>query len=216
MDTSFINTMSYSDKDLIDRVISNYFIVDYGYISKVNADKTVDVTHATLPKLATGQNLQPMKTPRVELLTLSASNFALDVKPAEGDKVLLLGLKNLVQKVDEVTSATEMKTVIHYSRETMKALPLCVFNSDAKVKVEIADGTMAVTTDKKIELNGNDKQLVTWSELNQALSQFLTQLTTALKTTPIIGNGSPQAEWAGLPTQIDISSAKTTTVVTGG
>jgi hypothetical protein len=68
----------------------------------------------------------------------------------------------------------------------------------------------------EININGKTKQLVTWSELNQALSTFLNQLTLAMTTTPIIGNGSPQASWIGLPTYIDISSAKTTTIKTDG
>jgi len=91
--------------------------------------------------------------------------------------------------------------------------------SDGKtVKASIIcqpDGKIIATGDT-IELNGDDKQLVTWSELNTALSTFLTSLTTALTTTPIVGNGSPQPSWVGLPTSIDISSAKTTTIKTGG
>jgi len=69
---------------------------------------------------------------------------------------------------------------------------------------------------QEINLNGNSKQFVTWTELNTALSQFVTLLNTALTTTPIIGNGSPQSTWTGLPTNIDISAAKTTTIKTGG
>jgi hypothetical protein len=77
------------------------------------------------------------------------------------------------------------------------------------------DGKIIATGDT-IELNGNSKKLVTYAELNSALSTFLTGLTTALTTTPIIGNGSPQPAWAGLPTSIDISAAETSTVKTGG
>lgn len=54
----------------------------------------------------------------------------------------------------------------------MKALPLCVFSNEAKVKIEVEEGTLKITTNKKIELNGNSKQFVTWNELNSALSSF--------------------------------------------
>ena len=67
-----------------------------------------------------------------------------------------------------------------------------------------------------LPLYGNSKQFVTWAELNQALTDFMTGLITALTTTPIAGNGAPQPTWTDLPTQIDISGAKTTSVVTGG
>ena len=206
----------YDDRSLIESIINSYFIIDYGFISTVNPDGTVDVIHAKKLKTMDGSSLQDMKTTGLEVLTLSCNGMAIKVDYDKGDKVLLLGLKNFVKNVDDVTSATETTSYIHYNRQTMKAMPLCVFNEDSKVTVEADDGTLKIDTDQKIELNGNDKQLVTWSELNTALSNFLTQLTVAMTTTPIIGNGSPQATWTGLPTSIDISAAKTKTVVTGG
>jgi phage gp45-like len=77
------------------------------------------------------------------------------------------------------------------------------------------DGTILIDGDS-VEINGDGKRLVTYAELNSALSTFLTGLTTALTTTPIIGNGSPQPAWTGLPTSIDISASETSTVKTGG
>lgn len=216
MTPSMTTAMGLNDRDLIVALISQFFILDYGYISEINADNTVNVVHATKPVTTSGKVMEQMTTTNLEVLTLSGAGFSLNLKLAKGDKVLLLGLKNYIKKVDEADQAAELKCFLHYTRETMKVLPLCVFNSDAKVTVEIEEGTMVVNTEKKIELNGNDKQLVTWSELNQALSNFLTQLTTALTTTPIAGNGAPQPTWTGLPSTIDISAAKTTTVVTGG
>lgn len=206
----------YTDRNLIESILASFYIVDYGYIKTVNADKTVDVVHAKMLKTMSGKNLRPTTTKALEVLTLSCGGFALQVDYKAGDKVLLLGLKDYVPKTGDVNIATETTSYIHYTRETMKALPLCVFNNQAQVKVEVESGTMKVQANTKIELNGNSKSFVTWNELNTALSNFLTQLTTALTTTPIIGNGSPQEEWLGLPTQIDISGAKTTKVVTGG
>lgn len=226
MTPTVIEAAGLNDRNLIEAIVGNFFIIDYGFITKVNPDKTVNVTHAKRPKSVTGEDLREITTTNLEVLTIAGKGFSLNFDFQKGDKVLLLGLKNYIKKTGDVNNATNTDTYLHYSRETMKVLPLCVFNDDAKVKVEIAEGTMTVTTAEKIELNGNqielngnDKQFVTWAELNQALMTFTQSLTTAMTTTPIAGNGAPQPTWSGMdPTgwSINIDQAKTTTVVTGG
>lgn len=204
---------SLSERNLIESVLASFFIVDYGFIKKVNADKTIDVTHAKQLKMTTGESMKPTVTTGVEVLTICGAGFSFNFDYKKGDKVLLLGLKDYVPEVKEVTSATETTAYLHYSRETIKALPLCIFSDDAKVKVEVENGTMKVTTNQKIELNGNSKQFVTWAELNQALTQFTTALIS--HTHNITSPGNPSGPAVGIPT-IDITAAKTTTVVTGG
>ena len=206
----------FNDRTLIESVLQSFFIIDYGYIKNVNIDKTIDVVHAKRLKTYTDENLPQTETKEIEVLTLSGSGFSIQFDYKKGDKVLLLGLKDYIPKVDDVTSATATTTYLHYTRETIKALPLCIFNDEAKVTVQIENGDMAVDTQGKIKLNGDSKQLVTWAELNNALSTFLTQLTIAMTTTPIAGNGALQPAWTNMPTSIDISAAKTTKVVTGG
>ena len=218
----------YTDRTLIESIVSSFFILDYGFIKTVNADKTVDVTHAKQLKTLDGKSLPATVTKGIEVLTIAGAGFSINFDYKKGDKVLLLGLKNYVPKVDEVTSATETTAYLHYSRETIKALPLCVFNDEAKVKIEVEDGalkltttknteveadTLKVTTKKKVELNGNSKQFVTWAELNQALTTFTTALVS--HTHNITSPGQPSGPAVGVPT-IDISAAKTTTIVTGG
>lgn len=205
----------FTDRDLIESILTSFYIVDYGFIKKVNVDKTVDVVHAKILKTMRGESLRPTTTKALEVLTISCGGFALQVDYKPGDKVLLLGLKDYVPKTQQVAMATETTTYLHYTRETMKALPLCVFNNTANVQIKAQAGILDVKA-KQIKLNGGTKQLVTWAELNTALTTFLQQLTIALTTTPIAGNGAPQPAWTGLPTSIDISAAKTTTVVTGG
>lgn len=206
-----------TEKSLIESVLASFYILDYGYIKEVKADKTIDVVHAKKLKLTTGKDLKQTVTHNVEVLTLSAGSFSISIDYKKGDKVLLLGLKNYIPKVKDVTSATETTIYQHYTRETLKAIPLCVFNGEAKVTVEAKEGTLKIDAEQKIELNGNDKQFVTWAELDSALKQFTTALKT--HTHECASPGSPSGPASVVPPatlDIDISSAKTTTVVTGG
>lgn len=216
MENSVFLGEKFTDRNLIESILASFYIIDYGYIKVVNPDKTVDVVHAKRLKTLDGRTLNQTTTKGIEMLTLSGSGFAVQFDFKKGDKVLLLGLKDYIPKVQSVTMATETKNYQHYNRETLKALPLCTFSDIAKVTVKVENGSMKVKTAQRIELNGNTKQFVTWTELNTALTTFLQQLTLAMTTTPIVGNGATQPTWIGMPTSIDISAAKTTTVVTGG
>lgn len=76
-----------------------------------------------------------------------------------------------------------------------------------------------------IDLNGNGKRLVTFSELDSALQAFKTSIDTAIASaitghthggvTTGPGTSGPGAG-AASPTSVDISAAETTTVRTGG
>lgn len=136
----------YNDRDLIASILNSYYIVDYGMIQNVNADKTVNVVHAKNLKMRSGKALKPTTTKNVEMLTLSAAGFALEIDYNIGDKVLLLGLKDYVPKVSAVVGGTPTTNYLHYARETLKALPLCVFSSAARVKVKADKGKLSVDT----------------------------------------------------------------------
>ena len=208
----------YTDQTLIESILASHYILDYGFIKNVNPDKTVDVTHAKRLKTLDGQSLPATVTTKVEVLTISGGGFAFNFDYKKGDKVLLLGLKNYVPKVEEVTSASETTSYMHYSRETLKAIPMCVFSDEAKVKVEVEEGTMKVTTQKKIELNGNTKQFVTWAELNNALQQLWTAIqahTHPAQVNTGTGTGTAAASVDLSTVTLDISAAKTEKVVTG-
>ena len=199
----------------------SHFIIDYGFIKKVNDNKTVDVTHAKQPKTLDGKTLPATVTTGVEVLTIAGGGFSFKFDYKKGDKVLMLGLKNFIPKVEEVTSATETTAYLHYSRETLKAIPLCIFNDDAKVTVQVESGTMKVDTQDKIELNGNDKQFVTYAELDDALQELWGKIKT--HTHPVSTSGSATAQTGTAATStdlasvtLDLSKAKTKTIVTGG
>lgn len=138
----------YTDRTLIESILASHYILDYGYIKTVNSDDTIDVTHAKQLKTLDGKSLPATVTKNVEVLTIAGGGFSIKFDYKKGDKVLLLGLKNYIEKVDDVTNATETTAYLHYSRETMKALPLCVFNDDAKVTVQVEDGEMEIACDK--------------------------------------------------------------------
>ncbi len=210
-----------TERNLIESILASHFIIDYGFIKKVNDNKTVDVTHAKQPKTLDGKTLPATVTTGVEVLTIAGGGFSINFDYKKGDKVLLLGLKDYVPKVEEVTSATETTTYLHYSRETLKAIPLCIFNDEAKVTVQVENGTMKVDAQKKIELNGNGKQFVTYAELDDALQDLWTKIkththsvSTSGSATAQTGTAAPSSDLAGA--SLDISAAKTETVVTGG
>lgn len=218
MGNSIFESERFNDQTLIESILASHYILDYGFIKNVNPDKTVDVTHAKRLKTLDGQSLPATVTTKVEVLTISGGGFAFNFDYKKGDKVLLLGLKNYVPKVEEVTSASETTSYMHYSRETLKAIPMCVFSDEAKVKVEVEEGTMKVTTQKKIELNGNTKQFVTWAELNNALQQLWTAIkahTHPAQVNTGTGTGTAAASVDLSTVTLDISAAKTEKVVTG-
>lgn len=211
----------YTDRNLIESILASFYIIDYGYIKKVNPDKTVDVIHAKMLKTMDGQSLRPTTTKALEVLTLSCGGFALQVDYKAGDKVLLLGLKDYVPKTGSVAIPTETTSYLHYTRETLKALPLCVFDNTAKVQVKTEEGTLQVNTTKKIELNGNTKQFVTYEELNSALQDLWTKIKGHTHPVSTTGTSTSQSGTAAAsadlsPVNLDISASKTTTVVTGG
>lgn len=139
-----IQATGLSERDLITNILNSFFIVDYGYINKVNGDKTVNVTHSAKPVLLDGTELPETTTDNVEVLTISGAGFAIQWDYKAGDKVLLLGLKDYVPRVKNVKKADVPKAFIHYDRATIKALPLCVFSSEAKVQISVKNGVLSI------------------------------------------------------------------------
>ena len=210
MRRTMIENTEFSDRDLITGLLASFYIIDYGFVNKVNADGTVNVTHAKKHETLEGIKLPETSTSGIEVLTLCGAGFSIqwDINP--GDQVLLLGLKDYVPQVAKVTRATEQEAFIHYTRDTMKALPLCVFNKDAKVVVKADKGTLAIDTEKKIELNGNTSHLVTYEELNTAL-QNMWGLVKAHSHPATQGSTSQSTT---LQVDLDISGAKAGKVTT--
>ncbi len=193
-----------TERNLIESILASHYIIDYGFIKKVNADDTIDVTHAKQLKTLDGKTLPATVTTNVEVLTIAGGGFSIKFDYKKGDKVLLLGLKDYIPKVEEVTSASETTAFLHYTRETLKAIPLCVFNDDAKVKVEVEKGKMAITTEDVLTLDGDDNGgVVIGPELKTQLGYLTTRVDTiinALQNAPTAAQDGGAAYKAGIAT----------------
>ena len=211
MKDTMMELTRFSERDMITGLLANFYILDYGFVSLVNADGTVNVTHAKRQETIEGVKLPETRTYRLEVLTLSGAGFSVkwDIQP--GDQVLLLGLKDYIPRAAEVRRSSEQEAFIHYTRDTMKAFPLSVFNGEARVKIEADKGTLKVTTVGNIELNGKSSHLVTWEELNQALQTMWT-LVQNHSHPATQGSTSPSPT---LEVPLDISGAKAAKVTTG-
>lgn len=96
-------------------------------------------------------------------------------------------------------------------------------NSKTKaIKAYNNSGSIELDSTGKVKLNGSTKQFVTWGELNTALTTFMTSLNTQLLTINAGATAAIAASGLWLTPltlggmTIDISLAKTTTVLTDG
>ena len=199
-----------SEREYLDFLINSRVFLDYGIVTKVTGDTSVDVVHAGVEVLLDDTRLPETRTPDVELLWPSMGGLSVKGTVAVGDKVLLVGLKTYIPKVSDLKGAAVPAAFEHYSRSTMKAIPLSAFNSSASATIE-ASATELKIGAPKIELNGATKQFVTWTELNTALQALILALNLHTHPTALPGPPSPPT-----PVSLDISAAKTTTVLTGG
>jgi hypothetical protein len=113
MTPSIYNAFSFTERNVIESIINNYFFIDYGFVESVNGDGTINVAHAKFLMAETGAQLEATRTKNIEVLTFSTKEISFKYKIAQGDKVLLLGLKNKVEKVEDVTIATKQTIPIH-------------------------------------------------------------------------------------------------------
>jgi hypothetical protein len=112
------------------------------------------------------------------------------------------------------TSALTGSTPGSYTGVNKKVLfddsvTVIVYDDESK-ELSISGPAKITIKGDAIELNGNGKQFVTWSELNTALTTLCGLLANHVHPS----NGTPSPSLAGL--SCDISAAKTTTLKTGG
>ena len=209
------------DISLIKRVISNYSFIDYGIVQEYSAGRvSVKLAHQLLGK--------DVNLTNIEVLTSGSKSLSIRHELVKGDIVRLLSSKSLVDSVADLTQAI-LSTALPYSAVTIKAEPLSNFNQ-AKNKLDILDDgsytlsgegyTIEVTTDgtikingKALEFNGNTKSFMTYEQFNTAYQALINLINTHIHTSS--GSGGPTSE-PTVPLTSNISSAKTTTLKTGG
>ncbi len=77
---------------------------------------------------------------------------------------------------------------------------------------------IVLKADGTIEFNGNTKRLVTWDDFDSARSSFMTALNAHTHPVPgvVPGGGATTSSAPTTPMTLDITSAKTSTLKTGG
>lgn len=135
---------------------------------------------------------------------------------SEDGTLTLIHLDSNDEEINKVEIASD-GTLNLFTKNDIEAEVEGDISIKAKQDVNVdVDGKVVVDNATGIEFMGNTRTLVTYAELNQALTQFWNQLNLALTTTPIAGNGAPQPSWVGLPTSIDISQSEASKLKTGG
>jgi hypothetical protein len=156
-----LKNMNKDDRFLIDNIIGNHFIIDYGFITAVSSDKKfVDVKHIIKPVDNEGQEMPETITKKVELLFSTSSYFSLKFEVAVGDGVLLLGTKDYIGDISGKTFPEIAEYILHYKQENLKALPFG-FNDNPKTVFEILSTALKITSQVNLELVANNQTLKT-------------------------------------------------------
>ena len=121
-------------RDLIENIIATSFILDLGIVMAVRGGgANVDVQHAVqLNKL--GTTLPPTVTKNVEVVWPFPGNWAL----TQGDIVLLVGMKDFL-KTAYATAPGPTDVPLHYTQETLKAIPLYSAKHSVTIAVDSAN-----------------------------------------------------------------------------
>lgn len=155
---------------VIDSRINQKFMCDYGVVKSVSSDGThVDVTHAAILTLVTGDQLPQTETKDVELLFPASSKFSIKYPVAVGDGVLLIGLKDYLASTLNVQPIAP-QAIRHYSQDTLKAIPFSAIPSSPLSSLEVDDngkweylthGYSVNAQDQKIQLKNTAASIYT-------------------------------------------------------
>ncbi len=127
---------SLSERDVLLSIIRDQFFSDYGIVTAVTGNKTVDVQHAVLSVtrpgiVAPARVLPAIVTKNVELLFPVMAGLSISGTVQAGDGVLLIGLRDLVPSTSGLTEPAQPPEFWHYSQQTLKAIPLSAIKATA-------------------------------------------------------------------------------------
>ena len=161
-------------RDLIENIIATSFILDLGIVTAVKGGgANVDVQHAVqLNKL--GTTLPPTVTKNVEVVWTFPGTWAL----TQGDLVLLVGLKDYVKTVG-VSAPAPTDIPLHYSQETMKAIPL--YSSLHAVSIAVDGANLLQVKNSAASLYTILSTLISGIQLAQCASPGSTLVDTSTK-----------------------------------
>jgi len=121
---------------LIENLIGASYIVDLGVVVATD-QTTVDVQHAVI-QVKYGQELPETVTRNVEVLWTFPGTWNLHAR----DVVLLVGLKDYVKRAQGASVGTT-DVPLHYTQETLKAIPIRASSAQTVIKVD-SEGLLQV------------------------------------------------------------------------
>lgn len=199
-----------TNSDLIRNILSSYTFIDFGLVTAYTST-TVDID------LINKRSGFVVHLTGIELLSLGSSSFSLKVEPIIGDLVILLSTRQYIASLADITEVQEKGSKLSYDLECLKAVQIApakqskvIMSIDKNGVLEvIASGDIKVTSSSQIHLNGSGKTFTLFTALKNALDSFINLLNSHTHSGG--GSGPPTT-----PMTLDISSAESTTVKTGG
>jgi hypothetical protein len=165
-----LKNMNKDERFLIDNIIGNHHIIDYGFIKKISSDKKfVDIEHASIPIDNDGLEMEKTITKNVELIFFSSSYFAFQFELKVGDGVLLLGTKDFLGDLKDLKSAKTSDYILHYKQENLKALPFGIIVENPKTDIQISQTKTQIKSDTDLDATFDNQKIKTSSnsiELN--------------------------------------------------
>jgi hypothetical protein len=201
---SELTGLNYTQSDILRSIVNHAFIADYGIVKQVNSDKTIDVTHAIMGQLINGDSMPVTETRNIEVLFPASAAFGQSWPIAVGDGVLLIGLRDAVASTKGIQAPTAPPNeFLHYSQNTMKAIPL--------QKVSSPKVTINVTAGGNLEIqNTNTGGLIQVKNATKSLYTVLNNIITHLSTFAggnVVSLGAPLATSAAAITQLTTDAA---------
>jgi hypothetical protein len=217
-------------------IFSTFHCIQIGKIEKVTkAEQTVEVTLQIKRLASDGTSAAIPLLVDVPFMVLQGGGSYIDLPIAVGDYCIVLFND---RDIDTWWSTANMADPATTRKHDLSdGIAIVGLNPKTKVRTRdgvkarvVSDENIALETEKqielkstaetkvtasKVELNGNTKTFVTHAELTIALSAFLVTLNAHVHNYNVLGVPTPVTPPV-TPMTLDISSAATTTIKTGG
>lgn len=159
-----LDALSLTIRDLIENIIANSFIMDLGTVTAVQVNTVngqpvtvVSVQH-TIQLNKRGTILPTTITPNVEVFWPSSSGLSERGKIANGDSVLLVGLKDYVASIANPSpNPTDIQW--HYTQGCLKAIPLGTYKAGSTHTIDASGTPMTIDGGTQGAARQNDATL---------------------------------------------------------